>query len=65
MPKINGADAAEAAGMTVREYLLSKGYPLKLIAVELNGNILPKSEYENYTILDDDKLEVVTFVGGG
>ena len=65
MPKINGNDVPEAAGMTVKEYLLSKGYSLKLIAVELNGNILPKAEYETYTILEGDKLEVVTFVGGG
>lgn len=65
MPKINGEYAAEAAGITVKEYLLSKGYSLSFIAVELNGNILPKPQYESYVIKEDDKLEVVTFVGGG
>lgn len=65
MPKINGEIVQEAAGMNVKEYLLSKGYSLSFIAVELNGNILPKTEYESYIISEDDKLEIVAFVGGG
>lgn len=35
------------------------------IAAELNGNIIPKSEYESVILKDDDVLEVVSFVGGG
>ena len=35
------------------------------IVVEHNGNIITKSEYAEITIKEDDKLELVRFVGGG
>ena len=38
---------------------------MKRIAVELNGDILPKYEYSDTMLKDGDRLEVVTFVGGG
>ena len=65
MIKINGKDVPEAKGMTVNEYLLSHNHRPALVAVELNGSILPKSQYEDYIISDCDTLEIVTFVGGG
>ena len=38
---------------------------VKRIAVELNGDILPKYSYSDTMLKDGDRLEVVTFVGGG
>ena len=38
---------------------------MKRIAVELNGEILPKNEYADRMLEDGDRMEVVTFVGGG
>jgi len=35
------------------------------VAVELNLEILPKSEYETRTLHDGDSIEIVHFVGGG
>ena len=46
-------------------YLESAGYQMKRIAVELNGEILPKNEYADRMLEDGDCMEVVTFVGGG
>ena len=45
--------------------LENAGYQMKRIAVELNGDILPKYEYSDTMLKDGDRLEVVTFVGGG
>ena len=42
-----------------------KNYPTTRIAVEKNGVIVPKSQYESTMITDGDRLEIVTFVGGG
>ena len=42
-----------------------KGYRTNRIAVEKNGQIVPKSAYESTVIKDGDSLEVVSFVGGG
>ena len=63
--KINGKEVPKAKGMTVKNYLASNNYKLTFVAVELNGNILPKSEYESYVISENDTLEIVSFVGGG
>ncbi len=65
MVKVNGKETPEAQGMKVLDFLLSKNYKPALIAVELNGSILPKSEYESCIINENDTLEVVSFVGGG
>jgi sulfur carrier protein len=35
------------------------------IAIELNQNLIPKSEWENHIIKSGDKIEIVQFVGGG
>ena len=64
MVKINGA-MVEAEGVSVKRYLLENGYDLKRIAVELNGDILTKSKYENTYLNDGDSIEIVSFVGGG
>ncbi len=63
MVKVNG-EQKELAGKTIREYLIEADYPLSRIAVELNGEILPKSDYDR-VLGDGDTVEVVSFVGGG
>ena len=64
MVKINGAEL-KAAGRTVAEYLTENGYDTKRVAVELNGEILPKAQYVSTILQDGDSVEVVSFVGGG
>ena len=50
---------------TLGEFLRSENYDAKRIAVELNGEIAPKAKYDDITLKDGDKLEIVNFVGGG
>ena len=64
MARINGIEES-ADGMMLSELLDKKGYSKRFIAVECNGEIIPKSCYENYKIQKDDKIEIVHFVGGG
>lgn len=35
------------------------------IAVELNGDIAPRTKWSELTVLDRDRIEIVHFVGGG
>ena len=35
------------------------------IAVELNGEIAPRTKWADLTVADRDRIEVVHFVGGG
>jgi len=64
MVKINGKKF-DIAGKTISEFLSTTNYDVKRIAVEKNGDIVPKAEYENTILMDGDLVEVVSFVGGG
>ena len=64
MVLINGKNTS-ADGKTVSQYLEEANYNPQTIAVELNEDILPKSQYDKTVLKDGDVLEVVSFVGGG
>ena len=61
---VNG-EKTEAAGMSVSAFLESEGYDKRLVAVERNGEIVVKSDYDSVILSDGDSVEVVRFVGGG
>lgn len=65
MITVNGKELENIASKTVAEYLAESGYDVKRIAVEINGDIVPKSSYETTILQDGDSVEVVSFVGGG
>lgn len=65
MITVNGQTEEFSQSISVLNYLTQKNYPTTRIAVEKNGDIVPKSQYESTMITDGDKLEIVTFVGGG
>ena len=64
MVKINGEEL-NIAGKTVADYLATTKYDPKRIAVERNGDIVPKAQYGETVLKDGDSVEVVSFVGGG
>ncbi|MCF2668187.1 sulfur carrier protein ThiS [Faecalicatena contorta] len=65
MITVNGQAVSLEKPITVAEYLAQNQYRIERIAVEMNGEILPKKNYAAVTLKDGDKLEVVSFVGGG
>ncbi|MFR1519196.1 MAG: sulfur carrier protein ThiS [Clostridia bacterium] len=65
MAKINGENVKIPAGTTVEQYLLDNGYAISRIALERNGEILPKSGYGSTVLCENDVIEIVSFVGGG
>lgn len=64
MVKINGEEW-NVAGKTIAEYLSTTKYDPKRIAVECNGEIVPKAQYLNTVLQNGDSIEIVSFVGGG
>lgn len=64
MVTINGI-GMDAAGKTLSEYLACADYDPRRIAVERNGNIVPKAQYGETVLQDGDTVEIVRFVGGG
>ena len=61
---INGEEI-EAAGNTLADYLKEAGYDTRGIAIERNGEIVPRSRYTVTRLQDGDKIEVVHCVAGG
>ena len=64
MVKVNGTEL-DVAGKTVSVYLATTAYDPKRIAVEQNVDIVFKSQYDDTILKDGDRLEIVSFVGGG
>lgn len=64
MVTINGENV-NVAGKTIAEYLEATDFDIRLIAIERNGEIIPKSQYGEIILKDGDSVEVVSFVGGG
>jgi sulfur carrier protein len=64
MVRINGEEL-DIAGKTLAEYLATTSYDPKRIAVERNGDIVPKAQYGETILTDGDSVEIVSFVGGG
>ena len=64
MVKINGEEL-NMAGKTIAEYLATTNIDPKRIAVERNGDIVPKAKYGETILQDGDNIEIVSFVGGG
>jgi sulfur carrier protein len=62
--KINGVQC-DFAGKTIAQYLATTNYDAARIAVERNGEIVPKARYAETLLADGDAVEVVSFVGGG
>ena len=63
--KINGESRQFPQTLTVAGLIEQLGYAGKRIAVERNGEIVPKSQHAVTALLAGDQLEIVVAVGGG
>jgi sulfur carrier protein len=62
---LNGQAKILAGPLSVAALVAELGFTGKRIAVERNGEIVPKSTYDQVMIADADRLEIVVAVGGG
>ena len=62
---INGQPRQFPAAMNLLDLLQNLELLGKRIAVEKNGEIVPKSRHADTRVLDGDRLEIVVAVGGG
>lgn len=63
--QINGQNVSAAAGITLAQLLAQQGFDAARVAVELNGRIIGRSDFDVVRLADGDTVEVVQFVGGG
>jgi len=62
---INGQPAELPQATTVATLLEARGLAGKRVAVEKNGEIVPKSQHSSVAVQAGDRLEIVVAVGGG
>jgi len=65
MITLNSRIVDDADGITLAELLLREKYTLRRVAVECNGEIVPRLQYDCKQLSNGDVVEVVCFVGGG
>lgn len=62
---LNGKEEVLTVEMNVAEFLQGKGMNPKMIIVEYNGKIIKEQIWEGVILQNNDRLEVLNFVGGG
>jgi sulfur carrier protein len=62
---LNGEGRQAAAGSTVLDLLSELGRDPRTVAVERNGELLPRRDFGAVRLAVGDRLEVVHFVQGG
>lgn len=62
---INGKDARIPDRETVEGYLASQGLDLTAVIIELNESIVPRDRWPGLALKEGDRVEIVSFVGGG
>ncbi len=62
---LNGQSLTISDGINLRQLLEEQGLATRRVAVELNGEIIPKSEHANTALHEHDRLELVHALGGG
>lgn len=62
---INGTERDAPDGLTVRGLIEHLGLGSGPVAVELNREIVPRSDHPTRRVSEGDAIEIVHFVGGG
>ena len=62
---VNGQSRAIDPGITLAALLDELSLSGKRVAVEKNGEIVPRSRYPETPLAEGDQLEIVVAVGGG
>ena len=62
---INGETRTVLQGTTVAALITELGLADRRVAVERNREVVPRAEHASTVLASGDKLELVTFVGGG
>lgn len=63
--KVNGKIISLQRKQNLYDFLISQNLNIHTLAVERNGEIIPKSKYKDILLKEEDSLEIVQFIGGG
>ena len=63
--QLNGKKITVKSKFIIIDLLIKYNLNNKKIAIEYNGTIIPKSKYKKKFLKNNDRLEIVHFIGGG
>ena len=63
--QLNGKKISIKSNYSIQDLLIKYKLVNKKIAIEHNGAIVPKIKYKKRYLKNDDKVEIVHFIGGG
>ena len=63
--QVNGEAMDLSDGATVSDLIQQMALDGRRLAVEVNEDIVPRSEHRSFTFSDGDRVEVVHAIGGG
>ena len=63
--KINGKFSTINENLSLSIFLKELKIPLKKVAIELNQKIIDKNNLKTIKLKNNDKIEIVHFIGGG
>ena len=62
----NGEQVESSDGTTVSELLVEQNVKMpEMVSVEVNGQILKRSDFDSTVLAEGDKVEFLYFMGGG
>ncbi|HEX6833726.1 MAG TPA: sulfur carrier protein ThiS [Rudaea sp.] len=62
---LNGQPRDVAPGATIVDLLADAGHAQRKVAVEINRQIVPKSQHASVELREGDRVEIVNAIGGG
>lgn len=63
--RLNGEIKEVPAGITISGLLQLAGYGERRVAIERNGEIVPRSQHLIAEVAANDRIEIVQAIGGG
>lgn len=62
---LNGESRQLPSPTTLAELIAAEGLAERRVAVEINGDIVPRSQHATHALNDGDRIEIVHALGGG
>ncbi len=63
--QVNAQPRQVPEGSTIADLLAEMRLEPRLVAVEVNKMVVPRAQHAQHVLHEEDRLEIVTLVGGG
>ncbi len=63
--ELNGSRRSVAAGISLAQLLKTLDMAGQRVAIEVNEDVVPRSEYAGTVLSEGDRVEIIRAIGGG